>query len=50
METPLLKGLQIYFPPRCEIFWDVEMKYEYFGTKQKKLKTETGTPFANGTL
>ena len=45
MEPILLKGLHRYFSPNCELILDVKMKYWYFGKKQKKLKTETGTPF-----
>ena len=45
MEHLLPKGLQRYLPRNCELFWDVKIKIKIL-EKPKKLKTETGTPFA----
>ena len=45
MEPLLLEGLQRYFTPNRELFWDVKMKNGNI-EKQKNLKSETGTPFA----
>ena len=46
MGSLLLKGIHRDFPTNREFFWDVKMKNGDFGTKQKNIKTETGTPFS----
>ena len=46
IEPLLLKGRQRDLPTNCELLWDVKMKNGNFGKKQKRLKTETTTPFS----